>query len=125
MEPVATFSERLRELMGDKTGVEFAKEIGMSRQAVWAYLDGTRNPKRPLVLMIANQYHVDPLWLAGYDVPRRRPEEEQAAETQELVDTIQDRPDLKLLFKAAKNADPGQVQAITEMIQRFRNESPD
>ena len=38
------FSERLRELQGDRSSVEFAAFLGMSRQTIGFYLNGDRIP---------------------------------------------------------------------------------
>lgn len=48
---------------------ELADKIGLSKQAISAYLTGVREPKRPTLKAIAEQLNVNEAWLTGYDVP--------------------------------------------------------
>jgi repressor LexA len=70
MELVATFDERLREAMENLTVTELANLLGISKQSVSAYLNGTRKPKRIVAREIARVLNVNPAWLCGYDVSR-------------------------------------------------------
>ncbi len=68
---VAEFSERFNELIDGKSYTQVGAEIGVSKQTVSAYINGSRSPKRPTVVAIASQYGVNPLWLMGYDVDKQ------------------------------------------------------
>lgn len=59
------FSERLRELRGDRSSVEFAAFLGMSRQTIGFYLNGDRIPDILVLRQIAERCNVSADWLLG------------------------------------------------------------
>jgi repressor LexA len=68
---VASFSERLKEAIGDMTLAEVAKKIGLSKQAISTYIVGKRKPKPPTIKALSEQFNLNPMWLLGYDVPKK------------------------------------------------------
>lgn len=72
MDQVSTFAQRLKEALGDTTLTEFAKKIGLSKQAISNYTTGVSLPKRPVIASIATTLNVSEAWLCGYDVPKER-----------------------------------------------------
>lgn len=68
MELVSNFNERFKIAFGDRNVTEFADDIGVSKQAISAYLTGMRKPKKIMMSIIANKLNVNPLWLMGYNV---------------------------------------------------------
>jgi transcriptional regulator with XRE-family HTH domain len=73
MKLISNFPERLREAMGDKNVSELARSLGISKQSVSAYLNGTRKPKQLAIRAIASVLGVDYCWLCGYDTPQYPP----------------------------------------------------
>lgn len=75
-EKIKTFRERFSELIdeSDKTITETAKDLHVSNQTVSAWKLGTRSPKQPMVITIANYFGVNVAWLMGFDVPREQNE---------------------------------------------------
>ena len=69
---VATFRERFAELLEDsKFSLSYiAESIGVSYKSVYAWKNGTREPKPPTVVTIGNWFGVAPEWLSGYDVDK-------------------------------------------------------
>ena len=59
------FSERLRELCGDRSSVEFAAFLGLSRPTVNFYLNGDRIPDILALRQIAERCSVSADWLLG------------------------------------------------------------
>ena len=72
MQQISNFNDRFKEAFKDRSVTEFAEEIGVSKQAVSAYLNGVRKPKRIVTNAIAKALNVSPAWLMGYDVPMER-----------------------------------------------------
>jgi len=66
----SNFPERFGELVGEMTYREVGEKLNISKATVGAYLNGKREPKRPVLLSIAHAYGVDPVWLMGGDVPK-------------------------------------------------------
>lgn len=59
------FRARLRELQGDRSNVEFAAFLGMSRQTIGFYLNGDRIPDILALRQIAERCNVSSDWLLG------------------------------------------------------------
>ena len=59
------FRARLRELQGDRSNVEFAAFLGMSRQTIGFYLNGDRIPDILALRQIAERCNVSADWLLG------------------------------------------------------------
>lgn len=72
MKLVSNFNDRFKEAFKDRSVTEFANEIGVSKQSVSAYLNGSRKPKKIVAEAIARQLNVSPAWLLGYDVSMER-----------------------------------------------------
>ena len=81
MELESTFGARLRELMEERgdTYEQLGERLHMTPQTLNRYVLGRREPKVSTATAIAMTLGVDPLWLQGYSVPRRRGAPEEAA----------------------------------------------
>lgn len=84
LELVSSFPKRLKEALelNNITASEFAKKLSYSKQAISAYLNGTRSPKRPVIVMIATALDINEAWLCGYNVPMERVYNKVQAEPQ-------------------------------------------
>jgi len=69
---VSTFRERFAELYNDseKTMKDLSAELHVSNQTISAWKVGTRSPKEPTIIAIANHFNVSVQWLMGFDVPK-------------------------------------------------------
>ena len=69
---VSTFSERFSELCEGNsfTDVELSRALKVSKQTISAWKNGTRSPKEPTIITIAQHFHVTVEWLMGFDVSR-------------------------------------------------------
>ena len=59
------FTERFRELQGEKTNTEFADFLGISRQTVGFYCNGDRVPDALTLIKISQKCGVSADWLLG------------------------------------------------------------
>ena len=81
MERESSLGGRLRRLM-EEEGLSYeqlGERLGMNPQTLNRYVLGRREPKVSTATAIAMTLGVDPLWLQGYSVPRRRGAPEEAA----------------------------------------------
>ena len=62
---IPTFKDRLVELRGNLTNVEFADMIGISRQTIGFYLNGDRIPDAEMLLKICTALNVSSDYLLG------------------------------------------------------------
>ena len=71
MAKVATNQERLNELFNadPRSDGAIADSLGVSKQTISAWRNGTRSPKRTMVKTIAEKYNVSEEWLYGWDLP--------------------------------------------------------
>lgn len=72
--PIQNVSLRLKELMestGDKQ-IDMARKTGISKGTLTKYVNGKMGMKQSRIEHIAEVYGVDPAWLLGFDVPKRR-----------------------------------------------------
>lgn len=67
-----TFPQRLSDLMSEfgENTYSISKRLGMSAATISRYMNGHMLPKLPTVYSLANIFHVNPLWLMGYDCSR-------------------------------------------------------
>lgn len=99
----ATFRERFAELCSEseKTIVDLAKELHVSNQTISAWRIGTRSPKEPTIIAIANHFGVSVSWLMGFDVSRGRERDniksEEALTIARLVDHLSPQQRLQAL----------------------------
>lgn len=69
---VSSFSARFSEvLLGYPSWYtkQLVRRLGLSKQTISAYKNGTRKPKTPTIRAIAKELDVSETWLLGYDVP--------------------------------------------------------
>ena len=71
---VSTFKERFSELFNetDQSMTDLARILHVSRQTLGAWISGTRSPKEPTIIAIAQYFRVSVGWLMGFDVPKER-----------------------------------------------------
>ena len=62
---IPIFTERFRELQGDRSNTEFAEFLGISRQTVGFYCNGDRIPDAMTLKQIAEKCKVSADWLLG------------------------------------------------------------
>jgi len=88
---VTTFKERFSDLLdgSDKTLMELSKELHVSNQTLSAWKLGTRSPKEPTIIAIANHFHVSVEWLMGFNVPKQG--NQQETEASEIPKTTEAR----------------------------------
>lgn len=69
---VKTCQERLNELFDalPYSDIDIAKKLGVSKQAISAWRNGSRSPKKTALEDISNMFGVDIAWLMGFDVER-------------------------------------------------------
>lgn len=69
---VSTFRERFTELYSEseKTMKDLSKDLHVSNQTISAWCVGTRSPKEPTIIAIADHFDVNVKWLMGFDVPK-------------------------------------------------------
>ena len=71
MAKTATNQERLNQLFDAdaRNDIDIASFLGVSKQTISAWRNGTRSPKRSMITKIAQAYNTTEEWLMGWDLP--------------------------------------------------------
>lgn len=114
------FSENLNRLLQDreKTQSEVAKEIDVSPQTFNTWTQGIAIPRMEKIQRLADYFHVEKSALLD------KASQEQTyytnPETAKVAQEIFDNSDLRILFDAAKDSTPEQLQLAAEMLRQFK-----
>ena len=112
------FSEKLsalRRQMG-LTQAELAARLGISKSAISMYERGNREPELELLQAMADFFHVSVSALLG----RQEELVNGDAELTEYLETLRDRPEMRMLFSVTKNATREDVEAAVRIIEALR-----
>lgn len=84
---MADFTSRFNELLARSSGndTELAAALGVSKQTISAWKNGTRFPKKPALRTIAEHFHVGVPWLNGVS-----DEETAALDANNIILTVRD-----------------------------------
>ena len=107
----ATNQERLNELFDadPRNDSAIAAELGVSKQTISAWRSGFRSPKKPMLIKIAELYHVSIEWLIGFDVDR------SSAASPIFI------PDSKMFLKVMENMSVADYDLVIDAYNRTYN----
>ena len=116
--------------LNNMKAIDLAERLHISRSTVSQWLSGKTKPKRDRLVEIAEILSVDPSWLMGLDVPMEQKTASdliyyQNKETAELVQRLFEDSNYRLLFDAAKDSKPEDIQMAADMLQRLKRTNPD
>ncbi len=113
------FSERLGALRRQRglTQAELAARLGISKSAVSMYERGNREPELDLLEKMADLFGVGVSALLG----REEPLVNGDPELTEYLESLRDRPELRMLFSVTKNAAREDVEAAVKIIEALRS----
>ena len=113
--------KHIREKSG-LTQQQLADKLGISRSAVGMYEKGEREPNFETLELIADTFNVDMNYLLG-----KKPSTEVIPdtyyfnpETSKIAQEIYDNEELSLLFDAARDADPEDLQTVHSMLMALK-----
>lgn len=113
--------KHIREKSG-LTQQQLADKLGISRSAVGMYEKGEREPNFETLKLIADTFNVDMNYLLG-----KKPSTEVIPdtyyfnpETSKIAQEIYDNKELSLLFDAARDADPEDLQTVHSMLMALK-----
>ena len=69
---IATCQERLNELFDSdsRNDSAIAAALGVAKQTLSAWRNGSRSPKKTMLIKITEEFHVSIEWLMGFDVDK-------------------------------------------------------
>lgn len=106
---------------------ELAIKSGVNKASISQYVNGTHSPSNISAGKMAKVLGVNPVWLMGYDVPMLEDNDVSkyyldpatADKSQEVYDKM------KLLFDAAQDAEPDDIQMAADFLNRMKRTNPD
>lgn len=107
---VTTFQKRFSDLIesSDKTITAIAKDLHVSNQTISAWKIGTRSPKSPTVIVIADYFGVTVEWLMGFDVEKTKDEKEQ---------DFSEDPEIRIVSGMMETMTQEQKQQVIDLIK--------
>ena len=117
----AIFSKNLKYYMelNQKTQVDIINDLGVNKSAISTWCNGTRLPRMDKVDALAKYFHIN-----RSDLIEEKKESQKGwytnPETAKIAQEISDNKELSLLFDAARDADPEDLQTVHSMLMALK-----
>lgn len=116
----AIFSERLRHYLNkyEMTQLELSKLLGVGTTSVYNWCNGIKTPRMDKVDAMCNIFNC-----RRSDLMEERSNTEQYyinEETAEVANDIMHNKELRLLFDAARDADPSDLTTVHQMLMALK-----
>ncbi len=123
--------ERYLEMLKEKgiKNIDVSRATGIPASTFSDWKKGKSSPKRDKIEKIANFFDINPDWLAGTSDIKIKLENHSYAqeqsyylnpETSKIAQQIYDNKELSLLFDAAKDAEPEDLQTVHSMLMALK-----
>lgn len=100
--------------------VDLVEKTGLNKTSVNGWIKQRWQPKQKALMAMARVLDVSEMWLAGYDVPKERPVEQQRMdELALLVYRLREDEQLKKLFISMSKLNSDQIKMIESIIYEF------
>lgn len=100
--------------------IELAEKIGVSKQNLYKYENGIiTNIPSDKIEAIASALNTTPAAVMGWDNPASSEDDE----LQEYLEELKNRPEMKMLFKTAKNSTKEEIEKTVKIIEALRSQS--
>lgn len=125
--------QRIRQLIDqycNGSQQELANKTGVAKASISQYVNGKNIPSNITAKKLCAPFGVNPAWLMGFDVPKEEKQEKPdpyylTPETAAIAQEVFDNPELRILFSAARDVKPENIQLAAEMLKRMKETNPD
>lgn len=104
---------------------ELARALGLSTSTISMYEVGKREPNFEIEEKIADFFNTDLNTLRGNDIEPKAQGHYVDEETLTLAQALFDSKDMRLLFDAAKDSKPEDLQMAADLLHRLKGTNPD
>ena len=120
---VSDFNHRFVELADSlaESDSELAKRLGVSRQTISAWRNGSRSPHTPAIETVARKLGVSVAWLSGCDVPMYDETREDLRDRDRL-EALHQNPRLGMLFDRQREMSESDIDMIYGLVDRILKE---
>ena len=124
-------AKRLQEALTAKDMIpqELADKTRIGKASISQYLNGQHKPSNLSAGKMAEVLDVDPLWLMGFDVPMRKPDQVPNSghdeeyyiyeDAREYAEFLHKNPEYKVLFDASRKVKKKDIGFMVEFIERM------
>lgn len=113
-------ANRLKQAMNkiNISAQELADKSGVSKASISQYVNGSHKPSNISAPKLAKVLMVNAMWLMGFDIDdeNKQPSYYMDPETAKKAQEIFENKDLSLLFDAARDASPEDIQTVHTML---------
>ena len=129
-------AQRLKEAMEDNQirAYELSDKTGVLKSSISHYMNGTHKMSNKTAGPIAQVLGVDPLWLMEFDVPKHKADDVGNSQQQKYyyddatakaAQELFDDENFRVLFDAAQNSKPEDLQMAADLLKRLKGTNPD
>lgn len=113
-------ANRLKQAMNkiNISAQELADKSGVSKASISQYVNGSHKPSNISAPKLAKVLMVNAMWLMGFDIDdeNKQPSYYMDPETAKKAQEIFENKELSLLFDAARDASPEDIQTVHTML---------
>ena len=113
-------ANRLKQAMNkiNISAQELADKSGVSKASISQYVNGSHKPSNISAPKLAKVLMVNAMWLMGFDIDdeNKQPSYYMDPETAKKAQEIFENKELSLLFNAARDASPEDIQTVHTML---------
>ena len=113
-------ANRLKQAMNkiNISAQELADKSGVSKASISQYVNGSHKPSNISAPNLAKVLMVNAMWLMGFDIDdeNKQPSYYMDPETAKKAQEIFENKELSLLFDAARDASPEDIQTVHTML---------
>lgn len=115
--------EKLRLAKGI-SAYQIAKDCGISQSVLSNWKAGRYTPKEDKIRVLANYFDI-PVSYFYDNLDEERPPYYLNEETAEIAQKVFEDPNLRLLFDAARDCSPKQIELAADILRNFKSTNPD
>lgn len=105
--------------------VDVSRATGISTATLTSWKKGKYTPKADKMQLIANYFNVSLEFMTTGEEPKERPSWYLDEETARIAQKAFSDPNLRVLFDAARDSRPEDIQLAVDMLKRFKETNPD
>ena len=119
---MAKFNEMLKylRLRAGYSQQDLADLLKISKSTIGMYEQGRRSPDYETLEKIADIFNVDMNFLMGGKTKESTPEYYINPETARLAQELFETPGMRILFDAARDSDPKDLQMAADLLKRLK-----
>lgn len=104
---------------------DISKATGIATATLTSWKKGVYTPKQDKLQKIADYFGVTIEYLMTGEEPSKEEKYYLNEETAKLAQELFDNPDMRILFDAARDSKPEDLQRAADLLKRFKETNPD